>query len=196
MQNTWYHQRYHDNICDVAERKYGFENSTTDNCLDFCINNGFITPVNSIHKICYRLVATPDINVDDEDWLTSTVVENPQLVIPGSATSSSSLNKGRCWRSSNFSNRASLINDNGGKSSSELSFNLDQGMDVNLDLEGNMDTKNLLLFYKQKLFIRKSKLFSINPFQDEVREKGGGRWLQKGHSYKFFPCNFCNFCKH
>ena len=36
-------------------------------------------------------------------------------------------------------------------------------MDVNLDLEGNMDTKNLLLFYKQKLFIRKSKLFSINP---------------------------------
>ena len=69
-------------------------------------------------------------------------------------------------------------------------------MDVNLDLEGNMDTKNLLLFYKQKVFIRKSKLFSINPLQDEVREKGGGRWLQKGHSYKFFPCNFCNFCKH
>ena len=26
---------YYDKVCDVAERKYGFENSTTDNYLDF-----------------------------------------------------------------------------------------------------------------------------------------------------------------
>ena len=79
---------YYDKICDVAERKYGFENSTTDKYLDFCINNGFITPANSRGKISYRLVAVPDINIDDEDSLTSTIVENPQLVIPESATSS------------------------------------------------------------------------------------------------------------
>ena len=36
--------------------------------------------------------------------------------------------------------------DNDGKNSSELSFNLVQGMNVNLSLEGNVDTKSLLLF--------------------------------------------------
>ena len=76
---------YSDKICDVAERKYGFENSTGDNYLDFCINNGFITPANNRGKISYRLVAVPDINVDSEDSLISTIVENIQLVIPGSA---------------------------------------------------------------------------------------------------------------
>ena len=70
---------YYDEICDVAETKYGFENSTTHNYIDFCINNGFITPVNSRGKIAYRLVAVPDINVDS---LTSTIVKNTQLVIP------------------------------------------------------------------------------------------------------------------
>ena len=78
--------------------------------LDFCINNGFITPANSRAKISYRLVAGPDINIDGEDSLTSTIVENPQLVIPGSATSSSSLNEGGRRKSSNFSDTASLIN--------------------------------------------------------------------------------------
>ena len=85
---------YYDKICDVAERKYGFENSTKGNYLDFCINNGLITPANSRGKISYRLVAVPDINIDGEDSLTSTIVENPPLVIPESATSSSSLNEG------------------------------------------------------------------------------------------------------
>ena len=66
--------------------------------------------------------------------------------------SSSSLNEGERRQSSNFSNRASLIKrDNDGKHSSELSFNLDQGMDVNLDLTGNMDTKNYY-FTNKKLF--------------------------------------------
>ena len=55
---------YCDKICDVAERKYGLENSTTDNYLDFCINNDFLTPANSRAKICYRLVAVPDINIE------------------------------------------------------------------------------------------------------------------------------------
>ena len=76
---------YYDNICDVAEGKYGFENSATDNYIDYCINNGFITPANSRGKISYRLVAVPDINIDGGDSLTSTFVENPQLVTPGSA---------------------------------------------------------------------------------------------------------------
>ena len=67
---------YYDKICDVAERKYGFENSTTDNYLDFCINNDFIAPANSRGKVSYRLVAVPDINIDVEDLLTSTIVEN------------------------------------------------------------------------------------------------------------------------
>ena len=158
---------YYDKICDVAERKYGFENSTTDNYLDFCINNDFITPANSRGKVSYRLVAVPDINIDVEDLLTSTIVENPQLVIPGSTMSSSSLNEGGRRQLSNFSDKASLINcDNGGKNSNELSFNLDWGLDVDLDLEGNIDAKNLLSFYKQKnYFIRKSKFFSIKPKQ-------------------------------
>ena len=32
------------------------------------------------------------------------------------------------------------------KNASELSFNLEKGRDVNLDFEGNMDTKKFLLF--------------------------------------------------
>lgn len=36
---------YFDIICDVAERKYGFENTATESYPDFCINYGFITPV-------------------------------------------------------------------------------------------------------------------------------------------------------
>ena len=62
---------HYDKICDAAERKYGFENTTTDNYLGFCINNGFITPANSRGKISYCLVAVPDINIDGEDSLTS-----------------------------------------------------------------------------------------------------------------------------
>ena len=101
---------------------------TTDNYLNYCINNGFITPANSRGKISYRLVAVPDISTDGEDSLTSTIVENPQLVIPGSATSSSSLNEEGRRHSSNFSERVSLINcDNDGKNSNESSFNLDRG---------------------------------------------------------------------
>ena len=68
---------YYDKICNVSERNYGFENSTTDNYVDFCINNGFITLVNSEGKISYRLVAVPDIKADGEDSLTSTIVEIP-----------------------------------------------------------------------------------------------------------------------
>lgn len=64
------------------------------------------------------------------------------------------MNKGGRHQSSNFLNRASLIKgDNDGKSSSELSFNLDRGTDVNLNLAGNMDAKNLLLLYKQKFIL-------------------------------------------
>ena len=85
---------YYDKICDVAERKYGFETSTADNYLDLCINKGFITLVNSRAKLSYRLVAVPDINVDGEDSLTSTIVENPRLVIPQLAVPSSYLNEG------------------------------------------------------------------------------------------------------
>ena len=55
---------YYDNICDVSKRKCGFESLTTENYLDFCISNGFITLVNSRGKISYRSVAVPDINVD------------------------------------------------------------------------------------------------------------------------------------
>ena len=59
------------------------------------------------------------------------------------------MNEGEHSQSCNFSNRASSRNcDNNGKNSSELTSNLDQGMDVNISLEGNMDTKNLLLFCK------------------------------------------------
>ena len=47
-------------ICDVAEKKCGFENSTIDNHFDFSINNGFITPAKSTGKLSYRLVALPD----------------------------------------------------------------------------------------------------------------------------------------
>ena len=36
---------YFDIICDVAERKYGFENTDTESYPDFCINYAFITPV-------------------------------------------------------------------------------------------------------------------------------------------------------
>ena len=96
-----YHiEYYYDKICDVAERKYEFENS--GNYLDFCISNGLITPANIRGKISYRLVAVPDINIDGEDSLTSTITENPQLVIPGLAVSSSSLNEGGCRQWSNF----------------------------------------------------------------------------------------------
>ena len=48
------------------ERKYWFENSTTENYLDFCINNGFITPVSSegkISKISYSSVAARKLYV-------------------------------------------------------------------------------------------------------------------------------------
>ena len=48
--------------------------------------------------------------------------------------------------------RDSLINcDTDGKNSHELSFNLDWGVDVDLDLEGNIHAKNVLSFYKQKI---------------------------------------------
>ena len=77
------------------------------------------------------------------------------------------MNEGGRQQSSNLSERDSLINcDTDGKNSHELSFNLDQGVDVDLDLEGNIHTKNVLSFYKQKnYFIGKSKFFSIKPKQ-------------------------------
>ena len=140
---------YFDKIYDVAERKYGSENSTAYNYLDFYIDNGFMKLVNSRDKLSYRLVVVPDVNADGEDSLTSTMVENPQLVIPGSATLSSSLNEWGRRQLSNFSDRARLINcDNGGKNSNQLLFNLDRGVNVDFDLEGNFDAKNLLSFYK------------------------------------------------
>ena len=74
---------YYDKICDVAERKYGFENSPADNYFDFCINNSFITPANSRGMLSYSLVAVPDIS------------EDPKLVNSGSATLSSYLNERR-----------------------------------------------------------------------------------------------------
>ena len=96
----------------------------------------------------------PDINVDGEDSLTSMIVENPELVIPGSATSSNSLHEEGCRQSSNFSVRASLIScDNGGKTYNELLFILDRGVDVDLDLEGNIDDKNSISFHKQKIIL-------------------------------------------
>ena len=135
---------------------------TTDNYLNYCINNGFITPANSRGKISYRLVAVPDISTDGEDSLTSTIVENPQLVIPGSATSSSSLNEEGRRHSSNFSEGVSLINcDNDGKNSDESSFNLDRGVDVDIDLEGNIHVKNLLSFYKQKITLSENQNFFL-----------------------------------
>ena len=69
---------------------------------------------------------------------------------------------------SNFSDRASLIScDNDGKNYSNLSINSVQGMDVNLYFEWNMDTRNLLLFYKQKIILiknRNSFLLNQNNF--------------------------------
>ena len=85
---------------------------------------------------------------------TPTVVETYQLFIPVQATSSSSLTEGGRQQLSMFSKRFILINcHNDGKRSCELLFNLDQGMDVKLFLEGNMDTKSLLFFYKQKIIL-------------------------------------------
>ena len=72
-------------------------------------------------EVRYRLLTVPDINLDGEDSLKSTIVENPQLVISGSATSSSCFNKGGRRQSSNLSDRASLINCyNGGNNYNEL----------------------------------------------------------------------------
>ena len=51
--NTVY---YFDEICDVAERMYGFENTATRSYLDFCINFGFITPINSGDKLSFRVI--------------------------------------------------------------------------------------------------------------------------------------------
>ena len=47
---------YFDEICDVAERMYGFENTATRSYLDFCINFGFITPINSGDKLSFRVI--------------------------------------------------------------------------------------------------------------------------------------------
>ena len=44
-----------------------------------------------------------------------------------------------------------------------LLFNLDQDMYVNLDLEGTIDLKNLLSFYKQKIiFLENQNSFLLN----------------------------------
>ena len=51
--NTVY---YFDEICDVAERMYGFENTATRSYLDFCINFGFITPINSGDKLSFCVI--------------------------------------------------------------------------------------------------------------------------------------------
>ena len=60
--------------------------------------------------------------------------------------------------------RDSLINcDNDGKNSHELSSNLDRGVDVDLDLEGNIHAKNLLSFYKQKITLLENQIsFLLN----------------------------------
>ena len=72
------------------------------------------------------------------------------------------MNEGRRQQSSNFSDRASVINcDNGGQNCNELLLNFDQGMDVNLYLEGNIDSKNLLLFYKQKIILLENQNFFL-----------------------------------
>ena len=61
--------------------------------------------------------------------------------------------------------RDSLIScDSNEKNSHELSFNLDRGVDVDLDLEGNIHAKNLLSFYKQKItLLVNQNFFSIKP---------------------------------
>ena len=102
-----------------------------------------VTKIKSYHLSLYYL------NILGECSLTSTIVDNPQLVIPGSATSTIPWNEGWIRQSKNFSNTVSLINrDNDGKNFRELSFNLDQGIDANRNLKGNMDLKSLLLIYK------------------------------------------------
>ena len=64
------------------------------------------------------------------------------------------MNQGGRRQSSKFSERDSLLNcNNGEKTSNELSFKLDQGMNVNLDLKENIDTKNVLSFYIQKIIL-------------------------------------------
>ena len=53
------------------------------------------------------------------------------------------------------------------KDSHELSFNLDRGVDVDLDLEGNIHAKNVLSFYKQKITLlenQNSFLLNQNNF--------------------------------
>ena len=48
-----------------------------------------------------------------------------------------------------------------------MSFNLDQGVDVVLDLKGNIHAKNLLSFYKQKITLlenQNSFLLNQNNF--------------------------------
>ena len=64
-----------------------------------------------------------------------------------------------------FRERDSLINcDSNEKNSHVLSFNLDRGVDVDLDLEGNIHAKNLLSSYKQKItLLANQNFFSIKP---------------------------------
>ena len=71
---------YYDKLCDVESM--GLKIQLQIVIQTFVIINGFITLVNSAGKISYRLVAVPDINVDGEDSLISTMGENPQLVFP------------------------------------------------------------------------------------------------------------------
>ena len=75
------------------------------------------------------------------------------------------MKEGGRQQSSNFSKRDTLINcGNDEKNSHELSFNLDRGVDVDLDLERNIHAKNLLSFYKQKItLLANQKNFSIKP---------------------------------
>ena len=81
---------YYDKLCDVESMGLKIQ-----------------LQINSAGKISYRLVAVPDINVDGEDSLISTIGENPQLVFPWLAASSSSLNERGRQQSTNFSNTAS-----------------------------------------------------------------------------------------
>ena len=47
------------------------------------------------------------------------------------------------------------------KNPNGLSFNLDQNLDVNLNLEGSMDTKNLLLFYNKKIILSENQNYFL-----------------------------------
>ena len=74
-----------DKFYDVAERKYEFQNTTTEMFLDFCITYGFLTSANSSCKISFCLTAISDVNINEEDSIAS---RNTQEAVSGSAEKS------------------------------------------------------------------------------------------------------------